>query len=127
MTNCKHPDGDPDCPNRACRTRWLVGSTTGEPFRPAPIHVLIADVLETWCGAWFTDQQLVERVGKIRPTCQPESVQRMADEVRKAGGATVGGTWVPVESKRIPAPAFSTSTGLWGWVMRVETRVGLTG
>ena len=81
------------------------------------------DVLETWCGMWFTEQQIVAHVERIRPDVAAVSVERKLEKVRKAGGATVGGRWIPVEWKPAEPDPFSTSTYNLGCVMRVAHRV----
>lgn len=82
MTCAHTSSGNPDCPHLACRTRWLAGSTTGEPFTPWPtLRGLVVDVLETWCGEWMSRDDISRHVLRIRPAADPESVSRVVDRM----------------------------------------------
>lgn len=77
MTCCHTSSGSPDCQQTACRTRWLVGSTTGEPFTPWPtLRGLVGDILETWSGEWMSQEDIAAHVLRIRPQADVESVDR---------------------------------------------------
>lgn len=99
---CEHTStGCPDCGDRDCRTRWLVGSTTGQPFSPAPIPTLILDVLETWRGGWLTDGEVLGHVLRIRPELEAETAARQIRWIAYCGGgkweadpALDNGEWV---------------------------------
>ena len=126
MGECAHLAGDPDCPIRECRTRWLVGSTTGEPFTPGPIPSLILDILETWAGDWFTPDQIISHSTRIRPGIDPWSVRIAILRVQTNGGGWFGNGrqpgsafWMKVETR--PDSRFSTSTD-FGFMLRVPQR-----
>ena len=146
MCGCEHTTGDPDCPVGACRTRWLVGSTTGEPFVPCPLGTLILDILETHYGEWHTPEQILSNTTRIRPDADVLSAGRLIRQIDAAGGGMwwrdpigsqgewadqrgrvhaangnylkVTGRWVKVDSKPDPL-SFSTD---FGFLLRVSQR-----
>jgi len=107
LTVCEHTStGNWWCDEQACRTRWLVGTTTEEPYRPSTVPSLILDILETWCGTWFTPTQIVELACQIRPDIDPWRTRIGAGRIRENGGGWVDDgrsrpeekKWVTVES-----------------------------
>jgi hypothetical protein len=121
--NCTHSSsGDMDCTVLECKRRWLLDGTTCQPYQPSRVRSLIGDVLETWAGRWFTEQELVADIHRIRPRIQPGTVGRELRWLRQAGGVGVAGCWITVEFRPIdPETAvLSTSTTLFGWAMRVR-------
>lgn len=117
--SCDHPAGHPDCSDRDCRTRWLAGTTTGEPYKPAPLASLLVDILETW-DSWFTERQLWDQVQRIRPEIDLQVFRKEGWRVRQRCGAWVAGQWVPVECRVYQADPFSTSTDEPNWMLHAR-------
>lgn len=116
---CQHSSsGDPDCELTACRTRWLVGTTTGEPYSPCPMNTLVLDILETWCGEWFTTRQIVDHTLRIRPNTDVESITRTVRTIRTDGGGWMFGKWAAVMSQPDPIPEFTDI----GFLLRMPHR-----
>jgi hypothetical protein len=83
MPACEHSStGNWWCDQPACRTRWLVGTTTGLPYQPAPLGTLVLDILETWCGEWMSEEQLFDHCERIRPGVNPLSVRAATIRIR---------------------------------------------
>lgn len=84
------------------------------------MNTLVLDILETWCGEWFTPRQIVEHTRRIRPDADVESITRTVRTIRADGGGWMVGNsdWVPVMSRPDPTPEFTDI----GFLLRVAHR-----
>ena len=89
------------------------------------IPSLILDILETWCGDWFTPEQIISNTTRIRPEIDVGSVRRAITRVQTDGGGWFGNgrrpdtaMWMRVECKSDP---MSDSTD-FGFLLRIPWR-----
>lgn len=68
----------------------MIPGLHGGLYRDGTVSGLVLDVLETYCGAWFTDDDVVTMCLDVRPGTNPNAVRRSLERMIQRGHVHIG-------------------------------------